>query len=62
MPDGHQRSGVGDPDTFTPPPGHKQAAIRNAILRNFALSDLACIGPFLKPIALKERTVLQERI
>jgi CRP-like cAMP-binding protein len=60
MPDRHQRSGVGYPDTFTPRPGHKQAAIKNAILRNFAWSDLACIGPFLRPIALKERAVLQE--
>ena len=60
MPIWHQRSGHDVPDTFTFPRGLRQPPIRNGILRNFALSDLAGIGPFLKPVALKERTVLQE--
>jgi CRP-like cAMP-binding protein len=60
MPIWHPRSGLDAPDTLDFPGGHRQAPIRNGILRNFALADLACIGPFLKPVALKERAVLQE--
>ena len=58
MPIWRSRSDNDVPDTFQI--SHGQAAIRNGILRNFALADLACIGPFLKPVALKERAVLQE--
>jgi CRP-like cAMP-binding protein len=60
MPIWHPRSGLDVPDTLDFLGGHRQAPIRNGILRNFALADLACIGPFLKPVALKERAVLQE--
>jgi CRP-like cAMP-binding protein len=60
MPIWHPRSGLDVPDTFDLIGGHRRPAIRNGILRNFALADLACIGPLLKPVALKERTVLQE--
>lgn len=38
----------------------RRSATRNKILANLPLPDLACIKPFLRPIQLRERMVLQE--
>jgi CRP-like cAMP-binding protein len=38
----------------------KRQFVKNTVLANLSLSDLAALGPFLKPIALKERMVLHE--
>ena len=39
---------------------NKRPFVKNAILANLSLSNLAAIGPFLEPIALRERTILHE--
>jgi hypothetical protein len=38
----------------------KRPYVRNSILAGLSLPDLAAIGEFLEPVALKERTILQE--
>lgn len=39
---------------------NRRAFVKNAILANLSLPDLAAIGEFLDPITLKERAVLEE--
>jgi CRP-like cAMP-binding protein len=38
----------------------KRSFVKNAILFNLSVADLAAIGPFLEPVLLRERMVLQE--
>lgn len=40
---------------------NKRPFVKNAILANLSLQDLAAIGEFLEPVVLTERMVLQER-
>lgn len=39
---------------------NKRPFVKNAILANLSLSNLAAIGPFLEPMVLRERTILYE--
>jgi CRP-like cAMP-binding protein len=39
---------------------HRRSIVRNGILGNLAVADFARVRPFLQPVQLKERAVLQE--
>jgi hypothetical protein len=39
---------------------HRRSTIRNCILGNLAIREFARIRPYLEPVQLKERAVLQE--
>ena len=39
----------------------KRPVVKNKILASLPLADLACIGPYLRHVAFKERAILQDR-